>query len=48
MSNRTTVSVSPETASALHELKDRGDTYEDVIRSLLDRTASDAPEATAQ
>jgi len=34
---RTTIQVSDDLADELHERKERGDTYEDVIRELLDR-----------
>ena len=34
--NRTTVSMSEELAERLHDLKHRGDTYEDVIWRLLE------------
>jgi predicted CopG family antitoxin len=37
MSDRTTVSVKPDTADQLHDLKDRGESFDDVIRSLLNR-----------
>lgn len=33
---RTTISVSEELADELHSRKDRGESYEDVIWSLLD------------
>jgi len=33
---RTSIQVSDELADELHELKDRGDSYEDVIWRLLD------------
>jgi predicted CopG family antitoxin len=32
----TTISVSEELADELHEMKDRGDSYEDVIWELID------------
>ena len=34
---RTTIQVSDELADELHEKKDRGDSYEDVIWRLLDK-----------
>jgi predicted CopG family antitoxin len=33
--NRTTISVSEEVADKLHELKQRGESYDDVLRRLL-------------
>lgn len=33
---RTTITISDECADALYELKQRGDTYEDVIWRLMD------------
>lgn len=33
--DRTTISVSDEVADTLHNLKERGDSYDDVIRRLL-------------
>lgn len=34
--NKTMVAVSVETADELHRLKDRGDSYDDVIVRLMD------------
>lgn len=34
--NATSIRVDPETADELHGLKQRGDSYDDVIRRLLD------------
>jgi predicted CopG family antitoxin len=31
----TTIQVDDDTADALHELKERGDSYDDVIRRVL-------------
>lgn len=33
---RTTISVQEETADQLHELKQRGDSYDDVVSRLLE------------
>ena len=33
---RTTIQISEELADELYELKERGDSYEDVIRRLLE------------
>lgn len=33
--DRTTISVSEEVADKLHSLKNRGDSYDDVIRWML-------------
>lgn len=33
--DRTTINVSNAVADKLHELKERGDSYDDVIRRLL-------------
>lgn len=38
---RTSIQVSPELADELHDRKSRGESYEDVIRALLD----DAPDS---
>lgn len=38
---RTTIQVSDELADALHDLKDRGDSYEDVIWRLYDKAQSE-------
>lgn len=35
---RTTISVSDDVADKLHSLKERGDSYDDVIRRLLAET----------
>lgn len=43
MTKRTTVSVKPETADQLHDLKDRGESFDDVIRTLLDHAPAEAP-----
>ena len=37
---RTTIQVSDELADELHERKDRGDSYEDVIWSLIEKSDS--------
>lgn len=42
MGTRTTISVSEELAEDLHGLKDRGDTYEDVIRQLMNESDDSA------
>lgn len=42
MGTRTTISVSEELADDLHGLKDRGDTYEDVIRRLMNESDDSA------
>jgi len=34
--SRTTVSLDAETADVLHRMKDRGDSYDDVIRRLIE------------
>jgi predicted CopG family antitoxin len=36
---RTTVSLDAETADALHQMKERGDSYDDVIRRLIEDCA---------
>ncbi|WP_259517117.1 antitoxin VapB family protein [Halanaeroarchaeum sp. HSR-CO] len=41
---RTTIQVDDETADELHELKERGDSYDDVIQRLLGNTDVEAPE----
>jgi len=33
--SRTTISISDEVADKLHSLKERGDSYDDVIRRVL-------------
>jgi predicted CopG family antitoxin len=33
---RTTVSLDDETADVLHEMKERGDSYDDVVRRLIE------------
>ena len=33
---RTTISVSEEVADTLHDLKQRGESYDDVLRRILD------------
>jgi len=33
--DRTTISVADETADELHDMKQRGDSYDDVIRRLI-------------
>lgn len=33
--NRTTISVSEEVADTLHDLKQRGESYDDVLRRIL-------------
>jgi len=38
--NSTTIRVSEELADELHERKSRGDTYNDVVRRLLEDRAS--------
>lgn len=45
MSSRTTVAVSTDTADRLHDRKDRGESFDDVIQALLERTRSDAAPA---
>ena len=35
MADTTTVAVKPETADELHALKNRGESYDDVIQRLL-------------
>jgi len=35
---QTTIRIDDDTADALHDRKDRGDTYDDVIRVLLNDT----------
>lgn len=40
----TTIQVAEETADELHDRKQRGDTYDDVIRRLLDDREGPAPE----
>ncbi len=42
MSSRTTISVSEELADKLHNLKARGDSYEDVIQRLMDASDDSA------
>lgn len=42
--DRTTISVSEDLADALHDLKSRGDTYEDVIWRLLTEAGYDTLE----
>jgi predicted CopG family antitoxin len=37
MADRTSISVSEELADELYERKRRGDSYEDVIRRLIER-----------
>lgn len=39
--DRTTISVSEEVADALHDLKRRGESYDDVLRRLLADTGED-------
>lgn len=36
MEGRTTVALSTETADELHAMKGRGESYDDVIRRLID------------
>lgn len=38
---RTTIQLDEETADRLHGRKERGDSYDDVVRRLLDRVAED-------
>lgn len=43
---KTTIELYEETADALHDLKSRGDTYDDVVRDLIEEqteTTVDAP-----
>lgn len=40
--SRTTVSLSEETADDLHEMKQRGDSYDDVVRRLIQHWENDA------
>lgn len=42
---RTTIMCSDETADELHALKQRGDSYEDVLRRLLNEHKTDAQTA---
>jgi len=39
--SRTTVSLSEETADKLHDLKQRGDSYDDVVRRLIKQCKND-------
>lgn len=43
MTSRTTVSVRPETARRLHNRKEWGESFDDVIVELLEETAPKAP-----
>lgn len=38
---RTTISVDEETADRLHELKQRGESYDDVVKRLLEEYGRD-------
>lgn len=38
---RTTISLDEQTADDLHELKQRGDSYDDVVRRLIEAQQSD-------
>jgi predicted CopG family antitoxin len=44
--NRTTISVSEEVADKLHSLKERGDSYDDVIRWMLSELGEGIDEST--
>lgn len=48
MTSRTTVSVRSETADRLHDRKERGESFDDVIVALLKETAPADPQAPAQ
>lgn len=48
MSSRTTVSVHPETADRLHNRKEWGESFDDVIVALLEETASTDQATPAQ
>ena len=37
----TTIRVTPEVADELHGMKDRGESYDDVLRRVLDMEESD-------
>jgi predicted CopG family antitoxin len=39
--SRTTVSLQEETADELHALKERGDSYDDVVTRLIDHYKND-------
>lgn len=39
--DRTTISVSDEVADKLHELKERGDSYDEVLRRILAERGED-------
>lgn len=43
MSSRTTVSVRHETVRRLHDRKEWGESFDDVIVELLEETAPEAP-----
>ena len=45
MAQKSTMKVSDETLDRLHDRKRRGESYDDVVNRLLDRTE---PTATAQ
>ena len=38
---RTTISVSEATADELHAMKERGESYDDVVRRLIEEGAAD-------
>lgn len=42
--SRTTISVSDEVADALHDMKHRGESYDDVLRRTLDDLGIDLEE----
>lgn len=39
---RTTISLDEETADKLHEMKRRGDSYDDVVRRLIEECGDNA------
>ena len=44
MDDTTTIAVAEQTADKLHEMKDRGESYDDVINRLLESYGGDADE----
>jgi predicted CopG family antitoxin len=46
--DRTTVSVSEEVADELHGMKRRGESYDDVLRRVLDLESEDAATESAE